>query len=98
MGTVGHLGANPAQTENSERFSVELGPGIGSALPFPIFHRGIRLANWASRAKQMGHRQFRGCDGVIHLAAYLGVRRTEVNSLRCLEININGTKKVLQKR
>jgi UDP-glucose 4-epimerase len=38
---------------------------------------------------------FRGCDGVIHLAAYLGVRRTEINSLRCLDININGTKKVL---
>tara|TARA_Y100000816_G_C26104322_1_gene586239 strand:- start:2670 stop:3680 length:1011 start_codon:yes stop_codon:yes gene_type:complete len=37
----------------------------------------------------------RGCDAIIHLAAYLGVRRTEVNSLRCLDININGTKKVL---
>jgi UDP-glucose 4-epimerase len=37
----------------------------------------------------------KGCDGVIHLAAYLGVRRTELNSLRCLDININGTKKVL---
>ena len=37
----------------------------------------------------------RDCDGIIHLAAYLGVRRTEVNSLRCLDININGTKKIL---
>ncbi|MBC8551684.1 MAG: SDR family NAD(P)-dependent oxidoreductase [Candidatus Brocadiales bacterium] len=37
----------------------------------------------------------RGCDGIVHLAAYLGVRRTELNSLRCLDININGTKKVL---
>lgn len=36
-----------------------------------------------------------GCDAVIHLAAYLGVRRTETNRLRCLEININGTKNVL---
>ena len=35
------------------------------------------------------------CDSVIHLAAYLGVRRTETNKLRCLEININGTKNVL---
>ena len=35
------------------------------------------------------------CDGVIHLAAYLGVRRTETNMLRCIEININGTKNVL---
>lgn len=37
-----------------------------------------------------------GCDAVIHLAAHLGVRRTEVNKLRCLEINIDGTKKVLE--
>ena len=32
---------------------------------------------------------------MIHLAAYLGVRRTEINNLRCLDININGTRKVL---
>lgn len=37
----------------------------------------------------------RGCDAIIHLAAYLGVRRTEANSLRCLEININGTNNLL---
>lgn len=37
-----------------------------------------------------------GCDSVVHLAAYLGVRRTETNRLRCLEININGTKNVLE--
>ena len=36
-----------------------------------------------------------GCDGVIHLAAHLGVSRTEANKLRCLEINIDGTKNVL---
>jgi len=36
-----------------------------------------------------------GCDAIIHLAAYLGVRRTEINRLRCIEININGTKNVL---
>lgn len=35
------------------------------------------------------------CDAVIHLAAYLGVRRTENNRLRCMEINIDGTKNVL---
>ena len=35
------------------------------------------------------------CDGVIHLAAHLGVQRTERNRLRCLDININGTQKVL---
>ena len=37
-----------------------------------------------------------GCNAIIHLAAYLGVRRTEINRLRCLEININGTRNVLE--
>jgi len=36
------------------------------------------------------------CDAIIHLAAYLGVRRTEINPLRCLEINITGTKNVIE--
>lgn len=36
------------------------------------------------------------CDAVIHLAAMLGVRRTEADKLRCIEINIEGTKNVLE--
>lgn len=36
-----------------------------------------------------------GCDYVIHLAAMLGVARTESNQMECLNININGTKNVL---
>tara|TARA_B100000900_G_scaffold400117_1_gene403411 strand:+ start:1885 stop:2886 length:1002 start_codon:yes stop_codon:yes gene_type:complete len=35
------------------------------------------------------------CSCIIHLAAYLGVNRTETNSLMCLDLNINGTKNVL---
>jgi len=36
------------------------------------------------------------CEVVIHLGAMLGVRRTEVDKLRCIEINIEGTKNVLE--
>jgi len=36
------------------------------------------------------------CDAVFHLAAMLGVKRTEDNRLRCMDININGTDSVLQ--
>lgn len=36
------------------------------------------------------------CDSVIHLAAMLGVERTEKKRLDCLEININGTLNVLE--
>ena len=38
----------------------------------------------------------RDCDSVIHLAAMLGVERTEKRRLDCLEININGTLNVLE--
>jgi FlaA1/EpsC-like NDP-sugar epimerase len=38
----------------------------------------------------------KNCDAVIHLAAHLGVERTENFPERCLEININGTKNVIE--
>jgi UDP-glucose 4-epimerase len=38
----------------------------------------------------------RDCDSVIHLAAHLGVKRTEKNRLRCLDINVDGTRNVLE--
>ncbi|MFH1202779.1 MAG: NAD-dependent epimerase/dehydratase family protein [Candidatus Omnitrophota bacterium] len=38
----------------------------------------------------------RGCDCLIHLAAMLGVERTENKKLDCLEININGTLSMLE--
>jgi UDP-glucose 4-epimerase len=38
----------------------------------------------------------RGCDAVIHLAALLGVHRSESQRLRCLHINIDGTRNVLE--
>ncbi len=37
----------------------------------------------------------KGCQSVVHLAAMLGVRRTEENRLLCIDININGTDNVL---
>jgi UDP-glucose 4-epimerase len=36
-----------------------------------------------------------GTDVVLHLAAMLGVKKTEDNKLSCIEININGTDNVL---
>jgi len=37
----------------------------------------------------------RNCDYVLHLAAALGVQRTEINRLECMFINIQGTVNVL---
>lgn len=41
------------------------------------------------------HVAMKGCDYVIHLAAMLGVKKTELQRLECLDINIQGTKNVL---
>ncbi|MDO8577328.1 MAG: NAD-dependent epimerase/dehydratase family protein [Candidatus Wildermuthbacteria bacterium] len=38
----------------------------------------------------------KGCDYVIHLAALLGVRRTEMKRIECLNTNILGTVNVLE--
>jgi len=38
----------------------------------------------------------KGCDGVFHLAAILGVKRADKYILKCLNININGTRNVLE--
>jgi UDP-glucose 4-epimerase len=38
----------------------------------------------------------RGCDGVLHLAAVLGVQRADRELLNCLNVNIVGSMKVLQ--
>lgn len=38
----------------------------------------------------------KGCDYVIHLAARLGVKRTEIKKLSCLNINILGTLNILE--
>lgn len=40
-------------------------------------------------------RLLRGADVVVHLAAMLGVERTEEQRLRCLNVNIEGTRCVL---
>ena len=38
----------------------------------------------------------RGCDAVIHLAAMLGVKKTETNRLEVLNLNIQGTVNILE--
>ena len=35
------------------------------------------------------------CDIVIHLAASLGVKNTDINQIECLDVNIYGTKNIL---
>jgi nucleoside-diphosphate-sugar epimerase len=41
-------------------------------------------------------RAMRGCEWVVHLAAFLGVQRSDRDPLRCLDVNVAGTKNVLE--
>ena len=41
------------------------------------------------------YKAMKGCDYVVHLAAMLGVKRTEYARMQCLNVNINGIKNVL---
>ncbi len=42
------------------------------------------------------YKAMQDCDYVVHLAAMLGVKRTEQDRIRCLDININGTRNVFE--
>lgn len=55
----------------------------------------MRFFNGSIMDKVSLEEAIRDCDAVIHLAAYLGVQRTEQNKSRCIEINIGGTKNVI---
>lgn len=41
-------------------------------------------------------RELKQCDGLIHLAAVIGVKKASVEKLSCLNVNILGSQKVLQ--
>tara|TARA_Y100000816_G_scaffold38742_1_gene24435 strand:- start:60 stop:1067 length:1008 start_codon:yes stop_codon:yes gene_type:complete len=61
----------------------------------PYLNKNIKLFSGSIMDKTSLRDAIKECDGVIHLAAHLGVQRTEKNKLRCLEINIEGTKNLL---
>ena len=54
-----------------------------------LIHSGSILDKTALRSA------FKNVDTVIHLAAMLGVKKTESNRLSCMEINVSGTENVL---
>ena len=56
---------------------------------------GVEISYGSVLEKSSVRDAIHGCDAVVHLAGYLGVRRTEQHRLRCLEINVEGTNHVL---
>ncbi|HYA39352.1 MAG TPA: NAD-dependent epimerase/dehydratase family protein [Candidatus Methylomirabilis sp.] len=55
----------------------------------------LRLASGSILDRTALRSAIQGAEIVVHLAAMLGVRKTEDNRLGCLDININGTDNVL---
>lgn len=52
-------------------------------------HVGTIMDRWATNIAMQGS------DIVFHLAAMLGVKRTEENKLLCMDINVNGTENII---
>ncbi len=55
----------------------------------------LRLAQGSILDRNEVRNVMQGADVVIHLAAMLGVKKTEDNKLGCIEVNINGTDNIL---
>lgn len=64
---------------------------VGTSLPDSVTRHAGSILDPAFLGKALA-----GCDGVVHLAARLGVQRTERNTLGCLTVNIDGTRCVLE--
>lgn len=85
---------------------------IGGAFTKLLVERGLEVRGLDDRAKfhtdgiekVVGsildvndvNRAVKGCDYVVHLAAMLGVRRTDIKKLEALTINIQGTVNILE--
>lgn len=88
-GGVGFIGLAVAQKFVKEGFGVCLFDLEKPPIAIGEYKRGtIMYPDEMARAMQ-------GCEYVIHLAAILGVKKTEDNRLACLDINMVGTKNVL---
>jgi len=55
----------------------------------------LRLVSGSILDRTTVRTAMQGAEVVVHLAAMLGVRKTEENRLGCLDINVNGTDNVL---
>lgn len=88
-GGAGFIGLAVAQTLVEKGFEVRLFDIVEPPTSIGEFKRGTTMY------PDEVYRAMQGCDYVIHLAAMLGVKKTESNKLSCIDINIQGTKNVL---
>ena len=60
-----------------------------------IYNKNIKFLNGSILDKKKLKKSIGNSEVIIHLAAYLGVKNTEDNKLNCLDVNIEGTKNLL---
>ncbi len=89
-GGTGFIGTTVAKELRSQGHKVKLMDLSTKRKTDPNFYGGSILDPYRVSTVM------RGCDYVVHLAAALGVRRTEARRLECLYINIEGTVNVLE--
>lgn len=69
---------------------------IYDLLPHKIKQKGVSYVVGTILDRENMVKIAKGCDLIIHLAAVVGVKRTSSDPLDCLNINIQGTIKVLE--
>jgi UDP-glucose 4-epimerase len=89
-GGVGFIGAAVAQSLVAQGHEVHILDKYDIQVDSCKYFRGSVLDQWAVLDAM------EGCDYVIHLAALLGVYMSTVHALECLDVNILGTRNVLE--
>ena len=59
-------------------------------------NKNLRILDGSIFEKSLLNKMISDVDVVFHLAAMLGVKRTEENKLKCLEVNVKGTENILE--
>ncbi|PIQ83367.1 MAG: hypothetical protein COV75_07775 [Candidatus Omnitrophica bacterium CG11_big_fil_rev_8_21_14_0_20_63_9] len=91
-GGAGFIGA--AMAEHLRRTFPELMVRVLDLHPCPVQGVDSRVGSILDISHVSA--ALRGCDYVIHLAALLGVKRTDSQPMKCLHINVQGTLNVLE--
>ncbi len=59
-------------------------------------NKNLKILHGSIFEKSLLNKVISDVDAVFHLAAMLGVKRTEDNKLKCLEVNVKGTENILE--
>jgi UDP-glucose 4-epimerase len=96
-GGAGFIGVEMVRQLHARGLSVvvfDLWPQVERARKF--IPAGVETVHGSVLDRTALRDAIQGCDAVIHLAAVLGVAKTERNKLHTIEVNVNGTQNVVE--